>query len=83
MSERKEAILLAGAQLASKHGSDNVTRKMVADACGVTPGLVGYYMGSVEDSRKAWAARARKEKLPLPSKAESIKMGTALRKKGK
>lgn len=83
MSERHQSILLAGAQLASKHGSENVTRKMVAEACGVTPGLVGYYMGSVDEARKAWAARAKKEKLPMPSKAESIKLGTALRQKAK
>lgn len=83
MSERQQSILLAGAQLASKHGSENVTRKMVAEACGVTPGLVGYYMGGVDEARKAWAAQAKKMKLVMPSKADSIKLGTALRQKAK
>lgn len=82
--ERKAAMLEVGAKLAAKHGSVNVTRKMLADAMKppVAEGLVSHYFGSVDGMRKAVKARAKKLGLVEPDKAKQESIGVKLRAHG-
>jgi len=82
--ERKAAMLEVGAKLAAKHGSVNVTRKMLADAMKppVAEGLVSHYFGSVDGMRKAVKARAKKLGLVEPDKAKQESIGIKLRAHG-
>jgi hypothetical protein len=77
--ERKAQILEAGAKLASKYGTVNVTRRMVAKACGCAEGLISNYVGGGADAQKAYARKARALGLELPDKVEAAKRGAKLR----
>lgn len=79
-AERKTQLLEAGAKLASKYGASNVTRRMVAQAAGVSEGLVSLYMGTTADAQKAYTRKAKNLGLKLPSKAEAEAAGILLRK---
>ena len=78
-AERESAIQDAGAKLAVKYGQKNVTRKMVAEASGVSAALVSHYMGGNEQAQKAYARRAIKLGLKLPDKAAAEALGKKLR----
>lgn len=77
--ERKAQLLEAGAKLAAKHGSTNVTRRMVAKAVKCAESLVTVYMGSTGDAQKAYAKHAKKLGLTEPDKAKQLAIGTKLR----
>lgn len=77
--ERKAQILEAGAKLASKYGASNVTRRMVAKACGCAEGLISNYVGGVAEAQKAYTRKAKSMGLALPDKLESAKLGAKLR----
>lgn len=79
-AQRKSMLLEAGAKLASKYGTQNVTRRMVAKAAKVSEGLVSLYLGDTATAQKAYARKARALKLTLPSKAEAEAIGVKLRK---
>jgi hypothetical protein len=80
--ERKAQLLEAGAKLAAKHGAVNVTRRMVAEACGCAEGLVSVYMGDSASAQKAYARRAKALGLTLPDKAKAEAIGAKLRAHG-
>lgn len=80
-NETKKSLLEAGAKLASKHGTKNVTRRMVSKAAKVSESLVSHYMGNTADAQKKYAAHAKKMGLALPNKDAEAKMGATLRKK--
>lgn len=77
---RKLQLLDAGAKLVSKHGAQNVTRRMVAAAAKVSEALVSRYMGTTEEAQKVYARHAKKMGLAVPSKAEADALGAKLRK---
>lgn len=77
--DRKQAILDAGAKLASKHGAVNVTRRMVAGAAKVPESVVSYYMGSSADAQRAYKRRMKAMKLVEPDKAKIAAIGVKLR----
>lgn len=81
-ADRKAALLKVGAQLASKYGAVNVTRRMVAKAGKVSDGLVTHYFGGAEEAQAKYAREARRLKLPLPDKAKSEAIGAKLRAHG-
>lgn len=80
--ERKAQILEAGANLAVKYGAVNVTRRMVAKACGCAEGLVSNYMGNSAEAQKAYARKARAMGKALPDKAQAEAHGAKLRAHG-
>lgn len=82
VADRKTQLLDVGAKLASKHGHTNVTRRMVAKAAQVSEALVSSYLGDTATAQKAFAARARKLGLTLPTKAEAEALGVKLRAHG-
>jgi hypothetical protein len=81
-AKRKTQLLEVGAKLASKHGTLNVTRRMVALAAKVSEALVAHYMGSTKDAQQKYARKARDMKLPLPDKEKSAQLGAKLRAHG-
>lgn len=78
-AERKALVLEAGAKLAAKYGSVNVSRQMVAVASKISPALVSHYMGSTDKARSAYARKARAMGLEQPSKEKQIELGAKLR----
>ncbi len=78
--ERSEQLKDVGAQLGSKHGVANVTRRMIANEVGVSEPLVSVYLGNGDDMRKVIKTRMRKLKLSEPAKGDIAAIGTALRK---
>lgn len=81
-AERKAQLLAAGAKLATKHGAANVTRRMVAEACKCTEGLVNVYMGDRATAQKAYARKAIALGMALPTKANSDAIGVKMRSHG-
>lgn len=80
--ERKAQILEAGAKLAAKLGTVNVTRRDVAKACSCAEALVSRYMGDTATAQKAYARKAKAMGLALPSKAEADAIGVKMRAHG-
>lgn len=81
-AERKEIMLDVGAKLAAKHGSSNITRRMVAKAAKVSEALVSLHIGDVETLQKLVKARAKKLGLVEPSKDQQEAIGIKLRAHG-
>lgn len=81
-ADRKAALLIVGAKLASKYGAVNVTRRMVAEAGKVSEALVTHHFGPIADAQAAFARKAKALKLPLPDKAKAETIGTKLRAHG-
>lgn len=81
-AERKAQLLDAGAKLAAKHGAVNVTRRMVAVACGCAEALVSVYMGDSATAQKAYARKAKALGLSLPDKKTTEELGIKLRAHG-
>lgn len=81
-AERKAQLLDAGAKLASKHGAQNVTRRMVATAAKCAEALVTVYMGDTASAQKAYAKQAKKLGLTLPTKEQAEALGVKLRAHG-
>lgn len=79
---RKQSMCDAAGRLAAKHGSTNVTRRMIAQELDVSDSLVGHYLGNTEDIKKAAKAAARKLGYTEPSKDEQLEIGKALRAHG-
>jgi hypothetical protein len=79
---REEKLLEAGARLAAKHGTKNVTRRMVAKAAKLPESVVSYYMGASDDAQKRYAKRAKVLGLTLPDKATEAALGVKLRAHG-
>lgn len=78
--ERKAALLDIGARLVSKHGTTNVTRRMVAEKGKCSEGLVSSYFGATADAQKIYARQTKKLGLPIPDKAQTAALGAKLRK---
>lgn len=55
---RKTELLDAAVALATRHGYMNVTRHMIAERAGVTPALVPYYFGTMNELRRAIMSEA-------------------------
>lgn len=81
-AERKAQLLDAGAKLVAKHGSKNVTRRMVAKAVGCAEGLVSVYMGTTAEAQTAYAKQAKKLGLKEPAKEKQEEIGVKLRAHG-
>lgn len=56
--QRKTELLQAAVALAAAHGYMNVTRGMIAERAGVTPALVPYYFGTMNELRRAIMSEA-------------------------
>jgi len=59
-AERKKLIVDAAYKVAKKHGMKRATRTAIATEAGVTPALVGRYMGGRDEMRTTimqWAIR--------------------------
>lgn len=81
-AERKSQLLDVGAKLAAKHGAANVTRRMVAKDAKCSEALVAHYMGDSAKAQKAYAARAKKLGLTVPTKEQAEVIGAKLRAHG-
>lgn len=80
--ERKLQILETGAKLAAEHGKENVTRRMVAKACGCAESLISEYVGDSATAQNAYARKAKALGLVLPDKKTSAELGKKLRAHG-
>lgn len=74
---RKKEFLETGARLAEKVGSDNVTRRAIAEAHKVSDPLVGKHVGGKDDLR-AGIKRTMK-RLGIKEPANAAELGKALR----
>jgi hypothetical protein len=81
-AERKAALLVVGANLASKHGAVNVTRRMVAKAGKVSEGLVSNYFGPAADAQKAYKRKMKALGMSEPAKDRIEAIGAKLRAHG-
>lgn len=77
--ERKAAILEKATALCVKHGSKNVTRRMVAEACKTSEALVSTYFGNAKDAQKIYARNVKKLGLMEPSAEKQKLLGEKLR----
>lgn len=69
----RDQILAAAVMAARDHGLAGVRRKAIADACGVTEGLVSYHLGQVDDYTLLIAREAVERRI-LPIVAEVLTM---------
>lgn len=81
-AERKAALQTVLAKLAGKHGSSNVTRRMVAQLGKVSESLVSTYFGDTAALRKAAKAAAKKAGIAEPSPEQQEIIGVKLRAHG-
>ena len=81
-ADRKASILAAAGKLAKKHGSSNLTRRMIAEAAKCSEALVTVYLGDNATARKAIAAYCKRNKIEEPSKEKQEAIGLKLRAHG-
>lgn len=55
---RSASLLHAAAELAKKHGYQNVTREQIAKAAGVSEALVSHHLGTMPNMRRALVRHA-------------------------
>lgn len=69
--ERRAQILNEAVKIATKHGYTTLTRNNVAEAAGVTNGLVSHYFGSINGLKDAVVQKALSDSI-FPILAQAI-----------
>ena len=80
--DTSQVLLTHAAKLVGKHGSTNLTRRMVAQAAGVSDAQVSHHLGNVEEMRRLAKREAKRMKITEPSKTEQEVIGVRLRAHG-
>lgn len=72
--DRKAQILDVAVEQAEKRGYQNIERQHVADAAGISPGLVSKYFGTMPDlKRSVMRAAVKNECLPVIAQGLALK----------